>query len=193
MWIQRMLLTDALMGWSDHLNVITPTGAVYQQMLRQLHPAGDDVNKMIAEISPCPQVLCIGGCWDSCIRPKIISAGWLSAEWLLSPWPMDVVKLGDGGRCIRLEKWVWANSQWGTNNITNGNKEVRCGRNHSQRKRGNAAGHVRVVDYISPRFLAKISCSLALPTPNNSFVCANTLLLLFCSTQVSSPRIKNII
>ena len=69
-------------------------------------------------------------------------------------------------------------------------KEVRCGRNYSQQKRGIAAGHMRVVDYISSRILAKVSCSLALPSPDNSFVCVNSLQLLFCSTQVSSPRIK---
>ena len=38
------------------------TGAVYQRMLRQMHPARDGVNKVIAEMSPCPQVLSIGGC-----------------------------------------------------------------------------------------------------------------------------------
>ena len=61
----------------DCRNVTMPTGAVYQRMLRQLHPAGDDINKMITEMSPCPQVLCISGCWDSCIRPEMISTRWL--------------------------------------------------------------------------------------------------------------------
>ena len=70
------------------------------------------------------------------------------------------------------------------------NKEVRHGRNHNQWKRGITAGHVEVVDYMSSRILAKVSCSLALPTPDNPFVWANSLQLLLCSTQVSSSRIK---
>ena len=69
-------------------------------------------------------------------------------------------------------------------------KKVRYGRNHGLRKRGIAAGHVRVVDYVSSRISVKVSCSLALPSPDSSSVCANSLRLLFCSTQVSSPKIK---
>ena len=58
------------------------------------------------------------------------------------------------------------------------------------KKRGIAAGHARVVDYFSSRISAKVSCSLALPSPDNFFVCANSQRLFFCSTQVSSPKIK---
>ena len=47
-------------------------------------------------------------------------------------------------------------------------KEGRRGRNHSQRKSGIAAGHVRVVDYISSRISAKVSGSLALPSSESS-------------------------
>ena len=47
------------------------------------------------------------------------------------------------------------------------NKEVRRGRNHNQWKRGIAAGHMGVVDFISSRILAKVSCSLALSTPDD--------------------------
>ena len=36
-------------------------------------------------MSPCPQVLCIGGCCDSCIRPKIISIKGL-LEYYLDLW-----------------------------------------------------------------------------------------------------------
>ena len=39
-----------------------PTGVVYQWMLRQLHLARDNINKVIAKMSPCLQVLCIGVC-----------------------------------------------------------------------------------------------------------------------------------
>ena len=39
-----------------------PTGAVYRRMLRQLHPAGDNIDGVIAEILQCSQVLCIGEC-----------------------------------------------------------------------------------------------------------------------------------
>ena len=44
------------------------------------------------------------------------------------------------------------------------NKEVRRGHNHNQLKRKIAAGHVVVVNYMSSRILAKVSCSLALPS-----------------------------
>ena len=70
------------------------------------------------------------------------------------------------------------------------NKDVRHRRNPDQGKRGIAAGHVGIVDSISSRILAKVSCSLALLTPDDPFVCANSLQLLFCSSQVSSSRIK---
>ena len=38
--------------------------------------------------------------------------------------------------------------------------------------------------------LTKVSCSLAFLSPNNSFVCTNSLRLFFCSTQVTSTKIK---
>ena len=105
------------------------------------------------------------------------------------------------------ERWAWLNSvivadaytdRTGLGQVANGkqttqpmeSKEVRCGRNHSYRKRGIAASHVRVVDYVSSRISAKVSCSLALPSPDSSSVCANSLRLIFCSTQVSLPKIK---
>ena len=70
------------------------------------------------------------------------------------------------------------------------NKEVRCGCKHNQWKRRIAAGHIGVVDYISSWILAKVSCSFALPTPDDPFVCVNSMQLLFCYTQVSLSRIK---
>ena len=54
------------------------------------------------------------------------------------------------------------------------NQEVRRGHNRNQLKRGIAAGHVGVVDNRSCRILAKVSCSQALPTPDDPFVCVNT-------------------
>ena len=33
------------------------TGAVYQRMLTGLYPLKDNINKVIAEMSPCPQLL----------------------------------------------------------------------------------------------------------------------------------------
>ena len=44
-----------------------------------------DKNGVITGMSPYPQVLCIGGCWDSCIRLGIISTKWLS-KYHLDPW-----------------------------------------------------------------------------------------------------------
>ena len=52
-----MLLADRLIRLRDHQNVIMSTGAVYQWMLRQLHPPRDNINTVIAEMSSCPQVL----------------------------------------------------------------------------------------------------------------------------------------
>ena len=72
------------------------------------------------------------------------------------------------------------------------NKEVRRGRNHNQWKRGIAAGHVGVVDYISSRILAKVSCSQALPTPDDPFrVCelSEIALLLHKSIIVKNKII----
>ena len=48
-----------------------------QWMLRQLHPLKDNINKVIAEISSCPQEVCSRGCWDSYIHWRIISTRWL--------------------------------------------------------------------------------------------------------------------
>ena len=70
------------------------------------------------------------------------------------------------------------------------NKEVRRGHNHNQWKRRIVAGHVGVVDYISSQILTKVSCSLALPTPDDPFACMNSLELLFYSAQVSLSRRK---
>ena len=64
------------------------------------------------------------------------------------------------------------------------NKEVRRGRNHNQWKRGIVVGHVGVIDYISSRILAKVSCSLALPTPDDSFVWVNSLIALLLHTSI---------
>ena len=36
-----------------------------------------DKTSMITEMSSCPQMLCISGCWNSCIRWRIISTRWL--------------------------------------------------------------------------------------------------------------------
>ena len=36
-----------------------------------------DNTGVITEMSSCPRVLCISGCWDSCIRPGMISTRWL--------------------------------------------------------------------------------------------------------------------
>ena len=49
---------------------------------------------------------------------------------------------------------------------------------------------MRVVDYVSSRISAKVSCSLAFSSPDSSSVCANSLRLFFCATQVSSPKKK---
>ena len=117
-----------------------PTGAVYRRMLRQLHPAEDNINKVIIGISP---------------------------------WPMYVVELGEvaDASAHRSELGQVANREQTTKPMES--KEVRRRRNHNQWKRGIAAGQVRVVDYISSRILTKVSYSLALPSPDNSFVCAN--------------------
>ena len=70
----------------------------------------------ITGMSSCPQVLRIAGCWwqlhpaEDNINKVIIG---------ISSWPMDVVEFGDGGKCVRSQKWAWASSQWGTKNITN--------------------------------------------------------------------------
>ena len=34
------------------------TGAVYQRILTGLHPLKNHINKVIAEMSPCPKLLC---------------------------------------------------------------------------------------------------------------------------------------
>ena len=45
---------------------------------------------VITGMSSCPQVLCIGGCWESCTRPKIIK--WISEYHLyLRTWLNSVM------------------------------------------------------------------------------------------------------
>ena len=119
---------------------------------------------MIAEMSPCPQLLWIR--W-------MFKTGASGRRYRKITWTVGVVEFGDSGRCVRRQNQAWASNQW-------------------KQKRGIATGHVTVVDYVSSRISAKVSCSLALPSPDSS-VSANSLRLLFCSTQVSSPKIKNII
>ena len=50
------------------------------------------------------------------------------------------------------------------------NKEVRHGHNHNQWKIRIAAGHMGVIGCINSQILTKVSCSLALPSPDNPFM-----------------------
>ena len=118
---------------------------------------------------------------------KTGASGW---RYRKITWTVGVVEFGDSGRWVRPQNRAWASSQWEADNITHGKQRSEIWRNHGLQKRGIAAGHVRVVDYVSSWISAKVSCSLALLSPDNSFVCANSLRLLFCSTQVSLPKIK---
>ena len=84
-WIQQMLLTDTLIRseWSPECH--HAHRCCVSECVKTADPAGDNINKVIAEMSPCPQVLYISRCWNSCIQPKIISAKWLS-EYHLDLW-----------------------------------------------------------------------------------------------------------
>ena len=144
-------------------------------------------------MSSCPQVLCISGCWDSCIHSRIISSRWLP-KCHHADRCSEYVETGASGRRYRNITWTcgrgWIRWWWQMRTpIEPGlGKEPMGSRQHNQwkakkwdmgvtmvnEKRGIAAGHVRVVDYVSSRISAKVSCSLALPSPDNSFVCANS-------------------
>ena len=144
---------------------------------------------VITGMSSCPQMLCIGGCWENFIRPRIISTKWIP-ECHYTHRCCVLVDVGDNfiwPKIIstkwlseyHLDIWTWLNSVmvsdtsvWGTNNIINGKQRSET------RAWGIAAGHVRVVDYINSQILAKVSSSLALPSPDNFFVCANSPRLL---------------
>ena len=137
----------------------------------QLHPAEDNINKVIIGISHWPRgVVELGEWWQIC--PSIeVATGKHTVSGL--------------GQVANREQATHGCELSPIENI-----EVRWGHNHDQWKRKIAAGHVRVWDYISSRILAKGGCSQALPTPDVPFVCVNSLGLLSCSTQVSSSRIK---
>ena len=90
----------------DHRNVIMSIGAVYQWMLWQQHLLKDNINKVIAEMSPCLQVL-----WIRWMLKKVHPVEDIG----ISPWPVDVVEFGDGGRCVCPQNRVWK-----ADNIANG-------------------------------------------------------------------------
>ena len=69
------------------------------------------------------------------------------------------------------------------------NEEVRHVRHHNQWKRGISAGHMGVVDYISSRILAKVSCSRTLLTSDDPFECVNDMWLLHTNLIVKNKNI----
>ena len=107
----------------DNINKVIIEISQYPQVLCisrcwwQLHPAEDNTNEVITGMSPYPQVLCISGCWWQ-LHPAKDNINKVIIR--ISSWPMDMVELCNGGRCIRPQKWAWASSQQGTNNIING-------------------------------------------------------------------------
>ena len=72
--------------------------------------ARDNINKVIAEMSPCPQVLWIR--W-------MLKTGASGRRYRNITWTVGVVEFGDSGRCVRPQNRAWASSQWEADNITN--------------------------------------------------------------------------
>ena len=149
---------------------------------------------MIPEMSSCPQVLCIRGCWQDHIRSRIISTRWLPKCHHAHSCYVKNRCIGQRYRKI-TEQGASLNSvivtdayahRTGLGQVANGSRQHNqwkakkwdVGITMVNEKRGIAAGRVRIVDYVSSRISAKVSCSLARPSPDSSSVCANSLRLL---------------
>ena len=82
-------------------------GDVYQKMLTGLYPLKDNIYKVIAEMSPCPQLLWIR--W-------MLKTGASGRRYRKITWTVGVVEFGDSGRCVRPQNRTWASSQWEAEN-----------------------------------------------------------------------------
>ena len=82
------------------------TGAVYQRMLTGLYPLKDNINKVIAEMSPCPQLLC----WKQ-VHP-VEDIGKSPEQW--ASLNSEIV-----ADAYAQQNQAWASSQWEADNITN--------------------------------------------------------------------------